>query len=70
MSRFLAVATSPIPQAPPLHPISFAPVTCEGENNPNLLVEGLPENFLPIFYLVFPYAIDALADAEVAVAYA
>ena len=70
LSRFLAVAAASNQQAPPLPPISFAPVTCEGENIPNLLVEGLPENFLPIFDPVFPYATDASADAEVTVAYA
>ena len=40
MSRFLAVAGASTPQAPLLPPISFAPMTCEGETIPNLLVEG------------------------------
>ena len=69
LGRFLAVRAASTPQAPPLPPIPFAPVTCEGETIPNLLVEGGPENFLPIFYSVFPYATDASADAEVTVAY-
>ena len=43
---------------------------CEGENILNLQIEGLPEIFLPISDSVFPYATDASADAEVAVAYA
>jgi hypothetical protein len=68
-SRFLAVAAASTPQAPPLPPISFVPVTCEGETIPNLLVEGGPENFLPIFDSVFPYATYASVDAEVIVAY-
>ena len=70
LSRFLAVAVAFTPQAPPMPPISFAPVTCEGENIPIFLVEGLPEIFLPIFDPVFPYATDASVDAEVTVAYA
>jgi hypothetical protein len=69
LSRFLAVAAASTPQAPPLPSISFAPVTCEEENIPNFIVEGGPENFLPIFDPVFPYATDASADAEVTVAY-
>jgi hypothetical protein len=67
--RYLAAAAASNPQAPPLPPISFVPVTCEGETIPNLLVEGGPEIFLPIFDSVFPYATDASADAEVTVAY-
>ncbi len=50
-------------------PISFVPVTCEGETIPNLLVEGGPEIILPIFDSAFPYATDASAYAEVTVAY-
>ena len=69
LSRFLAVAAASTPQAPPLPPISFAPRTCEVETIPTVLVEGGPENFLPILYSVFPYATDASADAEVTVAY-
>jgi hypothetical protein len=69
LGRFLAVAAASTPQAPPLPPIPFAPVTCEGETIPNLLVEGGPENFLPIFDSLFSYATDASADAEVPVAY-
>ena len=65
--RYLAVAAV---STPSLLPIPVLLVTCEGENIPNLLVEGLPENFLPIFDPVFPYATDASADAEVTVAYA
>ena len=61
--RFLAVAAA----STPLPPFSFAPVTCEGETIPNLLVEGLPENFLPIFDPVFPYAPDAVEDAEMTI---
>ncbi len=63
------VAAASTPQAPPLPPISFVPVTCEGETIPNLLDEGDPENFLPIFDSLFPYATVASANAEVTVAY-
>ncbi len=59
LSRFLAVAAASTPQAPPLPPISFVLVTYEGETIQNLLVEGGPENFLPIFDFLFPYATDA-----------
>ena len=68
--RFLAVAATSAPQAPPLTPIPFAPVTCEGENIPNLQVEGLPEIFLPVFDPVLTFATDAILDVEVAVPYA
>ncbi len=44
-------------------------MTCEGETIPNLLDEGGPENFLPIFDSLFPYATVASTDAEVTVAY-
>ena len=70
IGRFLAVAAASTPQAPPLPPIHFAPVTGEGENIPNLQVEGLREHFLLVLDPVFPYATDASADAEVTVAYA
>ncbi len=43
---------------------------CEGENIPNLHVEGHLELFCPDFDPVLPYATDASADAEVTVAYA
>ena len=68
-SHFFAVAASSTPQAPPLPPISFVPVTCERGKISNLLVEGGPEIVLPIFDSVFPYATDASAYVEVAVAY-
>jgi len=67
--RFLAVAVASAPQAPPLTPIPFAPVTCEGENIPNMQVEGLPEIFLPVFDPVLTFATDVISDAEVAVPY-
>ncbi len=69
LSRFLAVAAASTPQAPPLPPISFAPVISEVETIPNLLVEGGPETFLSMFDSVFPYATDASPDTEANVAY-
>ena len=44
-------------------------MTCEVETIPNLLIEGGPKTFLPIFDSVFPHATDASADDEVTVAY-
>ena len=57
-------------QASPLPPILFVPVTCEGENIPNLQVKGGREMFLTVFDPVFPYATDASTYVEVTVAYA
>jgi hypothetical protein len=68
--RFLAVAATSAPQAPPLTPIPFVHVICEGEYIPNLQVEGRPEFFLPISDPVLQYATDAPTDVVVTVAYA
>ena len=54
LRRFFVVAVAFAAQDPSLLPIPFAPMTCEGENISNYQVEGLPENFLPIFDPVFP----------------
>jgi hypothetical protein len=70
LGRVLAVAAAYVLQAPPLPPIPFAHVICEGEHITNLQVEGLPEFFLPISDPLLPYATDALTDDEVTVAYA
>ena len=70
LGRFLAVAASSVPQAPPLPLIPFAPVIYEGEYIYDLQVEGLLEFFLPISDHVLPYATDVPTDVEFTVAYA
>ena len=65
--RHLAVATI---QTTSLLQIQEAPLIYEGESILNMQIEGLPENFMPIFDPVFPYATDASADAKVHAAYA
>ncbi len=67
LRRHLAVAT--IQATPPIQVLE-APLICEGETILNMQIEGLPENFMPIFDPVFPYATDTSADVEVPAAYA
>jgi hypothetical protein len=70
LRRFLAVAATSAPEAPPLIPAPFASIICKGEIITNLKIDGLLEFFLPFSDPVFPYATNASTDAEVTIAYA
>jgi hypothetical protein len=70
LGRFSGSSGNATPaEAPSLLPIPEAPVTCEGENIENNQSD-MPGVFdLPIFDPVFPYAQDAVEDAEMVDSY-
>ena len=68
LGRFSGSSSIATPaEAPPLIPISEAPLNCEGENTVNNQSDMLADFDLPIFDPVFPYAVE---DAEMTGAYA
>ena len=68
LERFSGSSSIATPaEAPPLLPIQEALLTCEGENIENNESDMPRVIYLPIFDPVFPYAPDAVEDAEMAI---